>query len=250
MLKNWLIRSGLENGITRVVLNNAPVNALTPEFLMDFADLLDEVRQDTSVKAIILASPFKVFSAGLDLKAAQRFDLADQQAIVAGLNIAFTKLFAFPKPVIAAVDGAAIAGGLFFVLGADYRLATERSSFGLAEVRVGADFPIGPLEIARTMLSANDARRLMQRGRPYTAEAALAAGIVDQIVAGDDLAKKAEILALEYADIPPKTFAKIKQQLRGGTIDLIEKAMADGANQPTQGWFNEETKAAMRAMIG
>lgn len=250
MAENWLIQSDLGGGITRLILNKAPVNALTPDYLMDFADRLDALRDDPTVKVVILASPFKVFSAGLDLKAAQRFGLGDERAIVAGLNIAFTNLFAFPKPVIAVIDGAAIAGGLFFVLGADYRLASKRASFGLAEVRVGADFPVGPLEIARAMLSPNDARRLLQRGQPYDVNAALAAGIVDQIAPSEDLMAVATKLAAEYAEIPPKTYAAVKHQLRGVTIEVIEKAMAEGANHPKDGWFNDETKAAMKKMIG
>ncbi len=246
--ENWLQREDLDGGITRVTLSRAPVNALTPEFLMQFAGLLEGLAEDRAVKALVLASPFKVFSAGLDLKEAQGFDLADQHAIVAGLNVAFTRLFAFPKPVIVVTEGAAIAGGLFFVLGADWRVASPKASFGLAEVRVGADFPVGPMEIARATLNPNDLRRLMLGGRAIDANTALKAGIVDVIA--DNAMEHALTEARHFASIPPKTFAAVKQQIRGDVIGLIEQAMADGANAPAQGWFNEETKNAMAAMIG
>ena len=133
------------DGIIELQLGRAPVNALSAEFLMEFADEITRIGQDDEVRAIILTSPFKVFSAGLDLKEAQDFDLEQQQAIVRGLNEGFLALYACPKPVVACIGGAAIAGGLFFVLASDRRVALSKSSFGLAEVRVGADFPFGPL---------------------------------------------------------------------------------------------------------
>jgi len=245
-----IVVQDLGDGIACLTLNRAPVNALNPDFLQEFADHLDDLAKDGTVKAVVVNSASKVFSAGLDLKEAQGFDLTAQQAIVRGLNVSFTKLFAFPKPTIAAISGAAIAGGLFFVLASDYRVCVPRAQFGLAEVRVGADFPVGPLEIARASLGPNDLRRLMLGGQPVGAGAALAAGIVDAVVETADLKDAALKAALDYARIPPKTFAAVKMQIRAGTIAVIEAAMASGANAPADGWFNEETKGAMAAMIG
>jgi len=245
-----VIVQDLGDGISCLTLNRAPVNALNPGLLQEFAGRLDELAIDDAVKAVIIDSAFKVFSAGLDLKEAQGFDLVAQQAIVRGLNVSFTKLFSFPKPTIAAVGGAAIAGGLFFVLASDYRVATPHAKFGLAEVRVGADFPIGPLEIARAMLSPNDLRRLMLGGQPVGADAALSAGIVDVVIEVEDLRATALEVAQDYARIPPKTYAAVKHQMRSGTIAVIKNAMANGANTPADGWFNDETKDAMAVMIG
>ncbi len=247
---DWLKRADLGGGIAGITLNRAPVNALTPGFLKAFGDLLDEMARDGAVKALVISSSFKVFSAGLDLKEAQTLDLAGQHAIVTALNVEFTRLFAFPKPVITVTTGAAIAGGLFFVLASDYRLAGPRASFGLAEIRVGVDFPVGPLEIARATLNPNDLRRLMLGGRPVGAEAALAAGIVDEIAEPDAIMEQAMRAARHYATIPPATFASVKRQIRGEVIARIEAAMAGGANTPAGGWYNDETKPAMAAMIG
>lgn len=239
----------LGEGVSCLTLNRAPVNALNPDFLQAFADRLDELAEDNTVRAVIIDSAFKVFSAGLDLKEAQCFDLVAQQAIVRGLNVSFTKLFSFPKPTIAAVRGAAIAGGLFFVLASDYRVAAPNAKFGLAEIRVGADFPIGPLEIARAMLDPNVFRRLMLGGKPVAADAALSAGILDAVVEASLLRDAAVDVARDYARIPPKTYAAVKRQMRSGTIAVIRDAMANGANTPADGWFNDETRDAMAAMI-
>ncbi|MBO9449693.1 enoyl-CoA hydratase/isomerase family protein [Tropicibacter sp. R16_0] len=244
-----LNRINHDGGIVEIGLNRAPVNALSPEFLFDFKDLLDGLAIESEVRAIVLTSPFKVFSAGLDLKEAQEFDLGQQNAIVEGLNVGFLSLFANPKPVVCSVDGAAIAGGLFFVLGSDIRVASPRAKLGLAEVRVGANFPVGPLEIARATLAPDALRRLMLTGQPLDAEEAHRYGIVDALTEGSSR-DRAMAEAQALAQLPPKTYASIKQQIRGGAIEIIEQAMRDGANRSETGWFSDETKPAMQRMIG
>ena len=169
----------------RLVLDLPPVMTLNSAFLDLQGVILNRLQAGTTIKAVILTSNIKVLSAGMGLKEALGFDLKDQQAMVRSLNVNFTKLFGFPKPTIVAASGAAIAGGFFLVLASDYRIASLKARFGLAEVRVGANFPVGPLAIARATLAPNDLRRLMLGGHPIGAEAALAAGIVDIIEDGD-----------------------------------------------------------------
>ncbi|WP_406644499.1 enoyl-CoA hydratase/isomerase family protein [Aliisedimentitalea scapharcae] len=247
----WLTRKQHEHGVVELELGRAPVNALSPQFLMDFADEMVALGNDDGVRAIVLSSPFKVFSAGLDLKEAQSFDRAQQNDIVKGLNFGFLAQYACPKPVVAAVGGAAIAGGLFYVLASDFRVAGPRASFGLAEVRVGADFPVGPFEIARATLDSNTQRRLMLTGQPIGAQDAQRAGVVDVVTdETGDVMSCALGHAQTLGQLPPKTYASIKRQLRGATIACIEAAMAAGGNDPEDGWFTDETVSAMQRMIG
>ena len=243
---DWMIRTDHDEGIVSLTLNRAPVNALSPDFLMGLAATLDQWAQDDAVRAVVIDSAFKVYSAGLDLKEAQSFDLAQQDAIVEGLNVGFLSLFAFPKPVVVCVNGAAIAGGLFFVLASDMRVATARARFGLAEVRVGVDFPVGPLEIARATLDPNALRRLMLSGAPVDGTTALQMGLVDQVVDPEDLAATARALA----EAPPSAYAAVKRQIRGATIARIETLIAEHGHSADGGWFKPETKAAMQKMIG
>ncbi len=251
MSADLFIRTDHGDGIVELSVNRAPVNALSAKLLMDLAELMQEMDRDDAVRGIVLSSPFKVFSAGLDLKEAQNFDLADQHAIVTGLNAGFPALFAFAKPTVVAVKGAAIAGGLFFVLASDYRIAGPRAKFGLAEVRVGADFPVGPLEIARATLDPNTLRRLMLTGRPINAAQALACGLIDQIEEDEGvLLDRAIRAARDMAASPPETYSAVKHQIRGATLTRISDAIAAGANTPEGGWFSDATKAAMKRMIG
>jgi len=247
----WLNRREHEDGVVELQLGRAPVNALSPEFLFDFAAEIKSLGQDSDVRAIVLSSPFKVFCAGLDLKEAQYFDVEQQHAIVRGLNEAFLALYACPKPTVVAVNGAVIAGGLFFVLASDLRVSASKASFGLAEVRVGVHFPVVPLEIARATLDSNTQRRLMLTGQPIGAVAARNANIID-IITEDvaDVLPCAVKEAKKLADLPPMTFASLKQQLRGDTISRIKAGLAAGDSEAQQDWYSSETVPAMQKMLG
>lgn len=248
---NHLILTDHGEGITEITLSRAPVNALSPQLLMDFAALLDRLEADDSVRAVVLSSAFNVFSAGLDLKEAQNFDLAQEQAIVEGLNVGFLRLFTFAKPVVVAVNGPAIAGGLFFVLAADFRVAGARASFGLAEIRVGVDFPAGPMEIARAMLDSNALRRMMLTGQPIPVDRAREIGLIDALEdERDAVLPRALAEARKLAALPSIAYAAVKRQIREPAVSAIESAIAQGANAPAQGWFNTQTRDAMRRMIG
>lgn len=242
---SWIERVDHDDGVVELCLNRGPVNALTPDTLLGLRDCVTQLSSDPKVRAIVLSSPLKVLSAGLNLKEARTFDSAQQHAIVEGLNEGFLALYACPKPVVCAVNGAAIAGGLFFVLTADHRISAPQAQFGLAEVRVGVDFPVGPLEIAKATLSSNDARRLMLRGQAVDACTAKDMGMVDNIVEPDDVLPEALKIAAEFAQIPAKAYASIKQQLRG---DVIAKIRA--LPPATTDWFSDETRAAMARMLG
>ncbi len=248
--QNWLIREDDMSGVTRITLSSPPVNALTVDNLALLTNLVAVLEADSAVRAVVLASALPVFSAGLNLKDAVHFDLQAQTAVVDGMDQAFGALFSFRKPLIAAVSGAAIAGGLFPVLCADYRIATAKAKFGLAEVKVGVAMPFCPMEIARAALSPNDLRRLMQRGAAISADKALGSGLIDERVEPSELLSHAHSVAAEYAQLPPQTYAEIKMQVRAEAIERIEKNRAHRQATPALPWFSPETRPAMRKLIG
>ncbi|MEO0936598.1 MAG: enoyl-CoA hydratase/isomerase family protein [Pseudomonadota bacterium] len=244
MKTDWIKQETSPDGVLTLTLDAGPVNALTADRLDAFADVIE----GADAAAIVICSTHRVLSAGLDLKYAQGADAAEARRIVQGLNRAFLSLYASPRPVVCAAAGAAIAGGLFFVLASDWRVAGEGAKFGLAEVLVGVDFPAGPLGIARAELGAAEARRLMLPGQPIPAAAAQARGIVDEVVPRDQVLVTAQAKAKALAQIPAAAYARVKSQLRGETIAAIraaEKAEAD-ADRP---WIDDKARAAMARML-
>ncbi|MGI9481964.1 MAG: enoyl-CoA hydratase/isomerase family protein [Hyphomicrobiales bacterium] len=239
----------LDDGIAVMSLNRAPVNALNPTFLRAIYDHAQMLEDDASVRAVVLTGNEKLLSAGMDLKELIDYSAEDERATVTGLNETFCKLYGFSKPLITAANGHAIAGGLFFVFCGDYRIGVDGSLFGLTEVRVGVDFPVGPLGIARHEMAPNVARRIFQRGQNVDAKQAVAWGILDELSEPEALLNRAVELAREYAAIPPKAYAAVKKQVRGPALSIISEANAKGSDPALKGWRTDETQQAARAIL-
>lgn len=239
-----------EDGLAELVLARPPVNALSPDMLEELEARVGEIADAARIRAMILRSEFRVFSAGMDLRLAQGFDRGEEERTARAFTTAFRALYSCPKPVVCALSGAAIAGGFFFPACADVRLAVAEAKLGLAEVRVGATLPAGPLEIARAELPPGAFRRLLLTGAPVAAEEAAGWGFIDRIVPPGALMQEARAEAARLAELPPEAFAATKADLRAPALARIEAAMARGVHDPGRGWFLDETRARMRAALG
>ncbi len=245
-----LVEEEYGDGIRVLKLNKTPVNALDAAFLDAIDTKLTALASDPDVRALIITADGRSLSAGLDLKWVASADAADQMAMVDALNHTFLTLYTFPKPVITAANGHAIAGGLFFILCGDYRLAVqERAQLGLTEVRVGLSFPIGPLEIARAQLSPQALRRLMGSGRNIDSQTAQTWGILDELVKSEELLARSLAVAEDYAGIPPIAFAGVKAQMRAPAINIIKEALAQKSDVVRAAWFSEETSTSATALL-
>ena len=131
MIVDWLKVECHKGGVLQVELNNAPVNSLSATKLRELRKFFNAVASDNSVSSVLLTSGLKVFSAGLNLKEAQTYDIEAQSDVVNAFHECFLELYSFPKPLICAVEGAAIAGGLFPVLCSDFRLGLQRYAWVL-----------------------------------------------------------------------------------------------------------------------
>ncbi|MGI9371501.1 MAG: enoyl-CoA hydratase/isomerase family protein [Hyphomicrobiales bacterium] len=250
-MSDLIIHEMGDDGIAMMGLNRAPVNALNPDFLSAIKRHIEELEANPSVRAVILTGNEKLLSAGMDLKELIGFSAEEERATVKGLNETFAALYGFSKPLITAANGHAIAGGLFFVFAGDYRLTVERATFGLTEVRVGVDFPVGPLEIARQEMAPNVRRLIFQRGKNVSSAQALEWGIVDEIVEPNAILARAHQLAMEYAAIPPKAYASVKAQVRGPALKIVQTANKLGSDPALKGWLTDETPvAAQRILTG
>ena len=213
----WLNRRAQGDGVMELQLGHAPENRLTAPFLKDFEQEIRDLVQDPEVRSILLTSPFKDFSTGVDP------DLPAAEVPKGELNAAFLALFACPKPVVTASIGLSSGAGMFFALAADLRVAHARAGFEMTEVLTSHGYPRALMEIARAVLDTNTQRRLMLTGQRLGPIAARNAQIIE-IIADDleDLHGYALKEARKLAGLDPATFATIKRDLRGETIKRIE----------------------------
>lgn len=215
--------------IAHVELARPPANAMVPEFLNEISAQFLALAQDPMVKAIVLKGNGRVFSAGMDLKAAaSAYDAAASDQLLLGFNRAFGAVYGCLKPVIGALNGHAIAGGMVLALCCDYRIATNtKALFGLTEVRVGVPFPEVAYNIIQDQLPSTTLRRLIQFGQNIDSDTALAWGAVDESAEPDQVVDRAHLKAEECLSIPSRGYSAVKLQLRGQVIErnaqLIEK---------------------------
>jgi enoyl-CoA hydratase len=190
-----------------------------------------------------------VGGAGVDLKTVPAFGPADQLRMVNALNLGFYAVYSCPVPVVGAINGHAIAGGLVLALCCDWRIAANTPFLtGLTEVRVGVPYPVGAMEVVRQELRPEIARRMVLFGRNITAQAGLEAGLLDEMVEPDALPGRALEAANELAALPRTAFASSKRQLRRQAWEAIEAAIS-GAEPLLKSWLSRETVEAAAAVL-
>src|SRR5262249_57136121 len=156
-------------------------------------------------------------------------------------------LFALPRPVVAAVNGHAIAGGCVLVLAADVRLmAAEAVRIGLPELLVGVPFPATALAVVRFAVPRDKVQSLVYTGRTLPPQEALTAGLVDEVVPAEDLLARAQEVARQLGLIPPQVYRLTKQSLRAEALERIERAGEPQDRAVLEVWSAAETHAHVR----
>jgi len=200
--------------------------------------------------AVVLTGTGSIFSAGVDL-----FRLTDGgreygERFVPALSSLVLDLFSFPKPLVVAVNGHAIAGGCIMTLCGDYRLmASGNGRIGMPELLVGVPFPASIVEVVRFSVPPQHLQSLMYTGRTVQADDALRYGFVDEVVAPDALAARAEEIARALGAVAPRNFALVKRQLRDKAISRAKHYAHELDAEVLDAWSDPATHARIRAYL-
>jgi len=209
--------------IAVVKLDHGKVNALDAVLLEALAAALDDI-DVAGADALVLTGSGPAFSAGVDLfQILERGnDYIDNFLDI--LTRVLLQLFAFPRPVVTAANGHAIAGGFLLFTAGDYRMMAEgKAKVGVTELVVGLPFPIIGLEIIRATVASRIYREMVYGGLTYPAGDALRHGLVDELVPPDTLNEKAVDMARRLATIPLESFRITKMQLRAPFLQRHEE---------------------------
>jgi enoyl-CoA hydratase len=235
--------------VTVLRMARGKANALDLELCNALTARLEEYRQSPA-KALVLTGGGRMFSAGVDLLRIVEEGAPYVRGFVPALNRALETLFSVLKPVVAAVNGHAIAGGCIIACAADVRLmARDSGRIGIPELLVGVPFPVVPLEIMRFALAPPHLQTLIYRAVTLASADALAAGLVDVVADPDRLVDEAVEVAQSLAAMPPSAFALTKRLLREPVLERIHVGAAlDAVAQ--EAWASPEILAAVRAYVG
>ena len=158
------------------------------------------------------------------------------------LHRSFSAVFFCPKPVVAAVNGHAIAGGCVLACAADRRIMAQANGrIGVTELLVGVPFPAMAFEIMRFAVPARHLSELLYTGATYEVDAALERGLVDAVVEPDELMPSAMAAAEQLAALSPAAFAQSKAQLRAEARERLERTGAATDKIATDIWAAEPT---------
>ncbi|MEE9392368.1 MAG: enoyl-CoA hydratase/isomerase family protein [Planctomycetota bacterium] len=236
------------DGIATLRLAHGKASAFDLELLLGLeAALSDELQR--SSRAVILTGTGSIFSAGVDL-----FRLLDGGSdyidlFVPALDRVFSQLFAYPKPMVAAINGHAIAGGCILAACADRRImAAGKGRIGVPELLVGVPFPKVAFEIMRFALPSRSLSQVIYKGITVRPEAALEIGLIDLVVSPDDLLETAHEEARELAEIPAISFQLSKKMTRGPTRNSFDSTEAE-RNEIVDAWKSEPVRAALSRYV-
>ena len=232
------------DGIAVVHLDHGKVNAFDLELLQGVTATMHKL---TEAPAVVLTGRGSVFSAGVDLRRIVEGGPAYIREFLPALSEALLAVFDHPRPVVAAINGHAIAGGCVLAAACDVRLMSA-GTIGLTELLVGVPFPVTVLEVMRFAAGPAIAA-LALTGRTITPDAACRIGLVNAVVEPDGLLDEALRRARALADVAPDAYALTKEQLHRPTRRLIDECRDLDDPRVTAQWESPATREAMLAYL-
>jgi len=210
----------VRDGVAVITLNNPPVNGLGSVLRPGIMDGIKKAGADPAVKAVVIIGSAKAFSGGADIR---EFN-TPKMAVPPSLPEINDAQDACPKPMVAAIGGFALGGGLELALGCHYRVALPKSQLGLPEVKLGLLPGSGGTQRLPRVVGAAQGIQMMTTGNPIPAEKALQVGLVDEIVQGDLLEGA---IAFAKKQTKPKRIRDLVVKVEGDPKAFFEKARAD-----------------------
>jgi enoyl-CoA hydratase len=246
-----MIELSRRGGITVMQMHHGKANALDIELCDGLAAQFDACRE-SETKAIVLTGQGTMFSAGVDLLRLSDGGAPYVRRFLPALHRLYHTVFFFPKPVVAAINGHAIAGGCVLQACADKRIAAAGPGrTGVTELLVGVPFPPLAFEIMRFASPPRYLADGMFSGATYPPDVALSRGLIDELADGPAaLFDRAVAVAETLAALSPQAFAQTKQQLRQPVADAMERHGQRVAAASEDIWTAPETLAHIRDYVG
>jgi enoyl-CoA hydratase len=232
-----------------VRMEHGKVNALDLEMCRGLTAQFRELEQRAE-RAVVLTGRKSVFSAGVDLLQVLDGGSSYVRPFLAAFHEFCATLFGFPKPLVTAINGHAIAGGCVLACTADRRIMARGSGrVGIPELRVGVPFPTAPLEIMRFATPARHFPHLLYGGATVETDAAVDRGLVDEVVDPEILLGRAVGTAQEMAAMGAENFRLTKSQIRSPILEAIEHGHRETGAAVERIWCSDSTMAAIQDYV-
>jgi enoyl-CoA hydratase len=197
-------------GLAMLLLSRPPTNAMSRQVYREIADAAAELARRDDVAAVILFGGHEIFSAGDDMPELRALTAPEADAAARVRRDAVDAVAAIPKPTVAAITGYALGAGLTLALAADWRVSGDNVKFGATEILAGMVPGGGAMARLTRAAGPSKAKELVFSGRFVDAEEALALGLIDDMVAPDDVYDAAAAWARRFLDGPRQALAAAK----------------------------------------
>ena len=215
------VRVEVDGAVATIRLDRPPMNAMNARMQDELAAAAVKVSADPAVRAVVIYGGQKVFAAGVDIKEMAEASYPRMAADTRRLQASFTAIAKIGKPVVAAVTGYALGGGLELALCADFRVAGESAKLGQPEILLGIIPGAGGTQRLPRLVGPARAKDIVFTGRFVGAAEALAIGLVDKVVPDDQVYAAARDMVARYATGPAVALTAAKQAIDGGLeVDL------------------------------
>jgi enoyl-CoA hydratase len=229
-------------------LAHGKVSALDVDLCTAIVDGLREL-EGGSARAVIVTGTGAAFSAGVDLFKVLDGGREYLARFLPAMESLFKALLLFPRPLVAAINGHAIAGGCIAAAACDHRVMADGSArIGIPELAVGVPFPMLPFEIVRARVSRQHFRHLVMTGRTVTPPDALALGLIEEIAPLDVLITRATHAAEQLLRIPAVSFALTKRTFAAAVLERANRSAALNA-EVLEAWAHDDVQARIRTYL-
>lgn len=233
--------------VTVLRMEHGKANAVDTDLFADINTALDDAEDS---RALVLTGTGSMFSAGVDLFRVLEEGRPYLERFLPSLSATVRRLFTFSRPIVAAVNGHAIAGGCILAAACDYRVMNGgKGKIGVTELQVGVPFPADALGVLRFLLPAHQVQNLVYSGRVLGAAEAFEIGLVEETAGADEVLDKACEKARRLASIPADAFAISKHQIRQQALERMEAQAAETDADVLEVWSRPETLAGIRAFL-
>ncbi len=237
------------DGVAVLRLQAGKANAMSVELLDLFESLLARLESSDARAAVIIGYQ-RFFSAGLALPTLIDLDRAAMRRFIERFNSVMARVFNQSRPMVAAINGHAIAGGCVLALQCDWRIMAEGDfKIGLNEVQLGIGLPSVVLESLRLSVPPSSLLPLALEGVLVAPARALELGLLHEVVAGDSLLDRAVARAGELAVAPSSGFSQVKAALRRPAREAMERFGGDETERWLDSWFSPPARERLTAAV-
>jgi len=243
------VRLSTNDGIAEVRLKRGKVNALNEQAVEEIGGCFQRMAADRGIRAVIVTADGPFFSFGFDIPEFLSYSKGSFLSYVEKFTSLYTYLFTYPKPVVAALNGHAIAAGCMLALACDYRIMVSgKAKIGLNEITFGSSLFAGSVAMLKLLVGGKNAHAVVCDGTMYPAQAAADLGMIDQVSSDANLLADARGVAQRLAAKDPAAFRSVKGLLRSPVADEMVRNEKQSVREFVDIWYSESTWKNLQAI--